>query len=737
MKPVQLFRSFTFALLLLVATNLRAQDIIEDDFLDNIELNAKTLWEESIPAFAIKESPAQYSNESAVVIGFRRSVNIDKKSRSGFLTKGERSLIFYETVRFKIQLNDRNAVNSFTEVYFRYFDKTDGFSARITKPDGLVVPVSLSASVSVESATQVPEFFKSFFDQQYSGERRYYKVAVPGLEPGDVLEYVTTTRSKLDVKKAGYIEFTPQYETCTKIYPVLFNQIIIETDDKSFFKSMSVNGAPDFKKETSADPEFFKYVFTDANRGVEKDVNFINNYQVYPMTKFQVIYANNDKTKGSLVGERGQIKRGFTKEEIAKIAWEDYEQVGDTYYSGYGSVQKLVDALWNELSKMKSYRSWSDSEFVKTAYYRCRNLVVNRDSYFSDKMAAFIFGSLLYQRNIKSELVISVSNRIGKLSDILFDQEIRYIVKVDTSFYFNYTDHSLPREKVEDLLGAEAFIIYEPAKDGSQQIKPIRLPGADVEDNNSTYVVNARLSTGLDTLVVRRKNWYNGINKNREISDAYRYITYMVDDHDSYGGRSPVSGMYGGQQAEYYRSLRAFEEEYKEAKKKYVQAQLEREFKQKVKYVEFDITSKGRVDAEPELVFVEDFELADMTRKAGKKILVNIPGLVGSQLQIKKEERNRKHDINVGYSRTLFWVINFQIPDGYTAEGLKELAAEVNNEAGSYSCKAELKENIVEIKIRKTYKQAAMSKTKWPDMLAFVDAAFNNSFKYILLKPKN
>ena len=30
-----------------------------------------------------------------------------------------------------------------------------------------------------------------------------------------------------------------------------------------------------------------------------------------------------------------------------------------------------------------------------------------------------------------------------------------------------------------------------------------------------------------------------------------------------------------------------------------------------------------------------------------------------------------------------------------------------------------------------------ISKTKWKDMLTFIDAAYNNSFKYILLKPKN
>src|SRR5205085_160095 len=142
--------------------------------------------------------------------------------------------------------------------------------------------------------------FKSFFDQQSNGQRRYYKVAIPDLEPGDVLEYVTVTKSKLDVSSSGYIEFSPQYEVCSKKYPVMFNQIVIDTDDKTFFKSLSVNGAPEFKKESSSDNEFFRYVFTDNDRPIEKDVNFVNVYKVYPLVKFQVIYANNEKIKGAL-----------------------------------------------------------------------------------------------------------------------------------------------------------------------------------------------------------------------------------------------------------------------------------------------------------------------------------------------------------------------------------------------------------------------------------------------------
>jgi len=734
---IQLKNIIIFSVLLFISSIMAsAQNVIDEDFLDNIEENAKALWAENIPAFANNTVPDKYKNESAVVFGFKRSVTIDKKSRNGFLSKGERSLLFFENVRFKIKLNDRNAVKSFTEVYFRYSDKTDGFSAKITKPDGSVKPVSLNDAVGVESVANVPEFFKSFFDQQSGGQRRYFKVAVPDLEPGDILEYVTVTKSKLDVMGTGYIEFSPQYEVCNKVYPVLYNQIIMETDDKSFFKSLSVNGAPDFKKEAASDADFFKYVFTDTDRGVEKDINFINTYQVYPLTKFQVIYANNDKVKGALIGEKGEIKTGFSKEELAKKAWEDYEQTGKNYFGNYMTVQNLIDATWSQLKKQGA-KDWTDKEYISNVYYKLRNIVVNRDTYLNDKTAAFIFGSLLYQKDIKSELVISVSNSTGKLKDVLFDQEIRYVCKVNKDYYFNCTDHSNPGDLVESLLGSEAYIIAEPVKNSGQDIKPIILPDAAYTDNISDYTINASLSKDMNTLIVSRINSFTGVSKARNIITALKFTPYMLDDYKYYGGSSPTEKMKSAQEEEYDKSVKALKDEFKEAKTELVKSELQNDFHQKVKYKNFAITSEGRSLKQKNLVFTEEFELQDMLRKAGKKYLVNIAGLVGSQLQIKKEERIRKHDINVGYARTLNWVINFKIPEGYTAEGVKELNTSVDNETGTYTAAAEELNGTVILKIKKVYKKANNTKDKWPSMLAFIDAAYNNSFKYLLLIPKN
>jgi Domain of Unknown Function with PDB structure (DUF3857) len=719
-----------------------AQDVIDEDFLDNIELNAKDLWAEALPAFNVTVVPEKYKNESAVIFGYKRSVTIDKKSRIGFLSKGERSLNFFENVHFKIKLNDRNAVKAFTEIYFRYNDKTDGFSTKIIKANGTVKQASLNDAVSVEASNDVPEFFKSFFDQQTGGGRRYYKVAVPDLEPGDILEYVTVTKSKQIVTNTGYVEFDPQYEICNKNYPILFNQIIIETDEKSFFKSLSLNGAPEFKKETATDPEFFKYVFTDYDRPVEKDVNYINSYQVYPLTKFQVIYSNREKVKGALIGEVGEIKKAFTKEELAKKAWEDYEKVGDYTFSSnyYGisvSVQGTINQLWAEFKK-RGAKNWTDKEFIKNTYYRIRNIVVNRDNYLSDKVAAYMFGSMLFQRDIKSELIIGVSNTVGKVSNVLFENEIRFAVKVDKDIYFNFTDHSVPGDLVENLLGSEAYIIEEPVKKtGAQVIKPFTFPDATFNDNTSEYSINATLQADMNTLLVTKKNTYTGINKDRNITTALKYTPYILYDYKYYGGDDPTEKMRASEVEEYNKSVKFFKDEYKTKKEELVKEELQREFQQKVKYKNFDLESDGRSDEHKKLTYTEEFELYGLLRKAGKKYLINLAGLMGSQLQIKKDERERKLDINVGYARTILWTINLKIPDGYTVDGLKEMNVNIDNETGTYICTAEEANNTVILKMKKVYKKANNTKDKWPAMLQFIDGAYNTSYKYILLKPKN
>src|SRR5687767_6931690 len=397
-------------LLIAISQQATAQNYIDDDFLDNIEANARFMLNEPAPAFADNNISDKWKKESAVIMGYSRSVLFDRKSSGGFFTRKERSLYFFEKVRFKIRLNDNNSVQAFSEIYFRYGAKEDGFIARIIKPDGTVANVDLKNAVGIETGNNIPEFFQSFFDQIAWSQYQYYKVPVANLEPGDILEYITTTKSKLDVTSSGYIEFEPSYEVCSKKYPVKHNEIIFETDDKAFFKSLSLNGAPQFVKENSAEKGFFRYVFTDKNRDVEKDINFVSPFLQYPLVKFQVIYSNSDQAKGALIGEKGELKKEFSKEELARKAWEDYEMVNESpLYEGPPSVQAFINACWAELKKSGA-KNLPAEQYINRAYYLVRNKILFRNQYLSDKKFAHIFGSLLFQRDIKSDLIISIGN---------------------------------------------------------------------------------------------------------------------------------------------------------------------------------------------------------------------------------------------------------------------------------------------------------------------------------------
>ncbi len=715
-----------------------AQGVIDEDFIEVIEKNAAPYWSESASAFTTNSIPEKWKNESAVIIGYKRSITFDKKISGGWISSTKSNVFLFEKVRFKIKLQDKNATEGFTEVYFRYGDKLDGFSAKVIKPNGETQTVDVSDAVEVDSKNEVPEFFKSFFDQNSGAETRYYKVAIPNLEVGDVLEYVAYTKSKLNVMSSGYVEFDPQYEICSKKYPVMYNEISIDTDDKTFFKSLSQNGAPEFKKEESDVKGFFRYVFVDKDRATEKDVNFISPMLAYPVVKFQVIYANSDKVRGALIGEKGELKSGFTKEEVAKIAWDDYVSVGRyPINNAMMTVQDFINYTWGDM-KRENVSDLPEEKFIQNVYYRIRNHVLFRSTYLSDKMFAYIFGSLLFQRKINSDLIITTSNKIGKLKDVLFDGEIKYVIRVGDKFYFNCTDHSNPGELVETLLGNEAYIIKEPArKTGIQEITPVTLPDAAATENTVHYDITAQYDPVTNKMNVNRSSTYNGISKAKEIDNIVKFTSYIFDDFKIYFGSSPLDKMSSRQADEYYSSVAAIKEEFKNAKPEQVQQELNKEYRQKVKYKNFKLVSDGRALVRKQLTAAEEFEIGDMTKKAGKKILVNLPGLMGVQLQIAKDERNRTKDIQVGYARTLSWKISMPVPAGYTVKGLKELNTMVDNEAGKFSCEAKEENGNVVLTIVKVYKKKDMPKEKWNEMLAFIDAAYNNTFRYILLQPKN
>jgi hypothetical protein len=720
-----------FVLFCLLSTcSVYSQDIIDEDFIEILSRNAQDVWQDKDADFTVTNTPEKWKNESAVAIAYKKHILFDKK-RSGLLGMKE-DLLIVEKKQMKIKLLDKRAVDNFSELYFRYSSKFDGFSAVVYKSDGTKSEIPITKAVSIEDNDNVPEFFKSFFDQNVRNRNEYYKVPVADLLPGDILEFVSVTSSTLNVKKTPYYEFDPQYELCQKSMPVMTHKIIIETDNNSFITARSINGAPEFKQTNNG--EFNIYTWVDKNRERDKDLNFVNEYMVLPLVKFQIIYTDGHEIKSLFAGVKGQMKSNFDVSEIGSKAFANYSDVGKTYVYGAGSTVDMVSTvLWNKM-KANGAKDLSDDDFIRTAYYYIRHTQVFNHYSYSDKQFCYLLGQLLYTRKIQSEIIVTTPNNLTSPSDLLFENELSWCLRINGKYVFKATDFSNPYDLDETMINNEAYKLPVSSKEKTEVVK---IAGTKYDDNKSVYQMFVSVDTSLKWLNVERTSAYSGIQKERNSYSALQYTTYMFSDTKTFDGPDDFKSVPDKYLDQIDQQKKAITEEFKERKPEYMKDLLEHDLECSVNYKEFQMISEGRSYKKPELMFREKFQADGKIRKAGKKLLINLPGLMGGQLQLRNEERERSYDVDISYPRKLKWQINLTIPAGYTVEGLEALNTNVENETGSFTTKTKLEGNTLTVEIEKLYKQKNVAKDKWPLMLEFIDAAYNFSHKYILLKPLN
>ncbi|MBL7708758.1 MAG: hypothetical protein JNJ86_06775, partial [Chitinophagaceae bacterium] len=501
------WRSVVLALFALagLATAGYAQEIIDEDFITVLGENAREVLNETDADFSVNAIPVKWNEESVVAIGYKKHILFDKK-RSGLLG-GKENLVLIERKRMKLKLLDKTAVDNFSELYFRYSSKFDGFGAVIHKPDGTKKEIQLTKAVSIEDNDKVPEFFKSFFDQNVSNRNEYYKVPVADLLPGDILEFASLTSSTLNVKKTPYYQFDPQYELCQKGMPVMKHKIIIETDNNSFVTARSINGAPEFQQSSNGD--FNVYTWQDENRERLKDVNFVNEYMVLPLVKFQITYTDGREIKYLFAGTKGQIKNTFDMAEIGRKAYANYTGVGNSWV--YGASGATVDAisnmLWGKL-KANGGKDVPEDKFIEMAYYYIRHTQVFNNFYYSDKQFCYLLGQLLSARKISSEIIVTTPNNLTSPANLLFESELSWCLRVKNKYIFRATEHSNLYDVDETMTGNDGYKLPVSAK---EQTEAVKISDVKPENSKSLFQFFVTVDTSLKWLNVERTTAYTGI----------------------------------------------------------------------------------------------------------------------------------------------------------------------------------------------------------------------------------
>ena len=709
---------FCIAFLSLIAVTATAQD--DDTFspskLESIASNMKAVWNDGDADFTTTTTPEKWKDESGVIIAQKTKFAFDKDANK---------LAVYEITRRRIKLNDRDAVNSYSSVYFRIGSTNDGAGVKIIKTNGNVQEVSLRNAVYVEDPSDVPSTFTPYIGKvnTYNDKSKsrviFYKIAIPDLDPGDIIDYGTIFYDDNTVKKMSYIEFDPIYFVCTREYPVLCQKFEIDSDNNSFVNSKSTNGAPLFKETGNSNAD---YSWEDRNRDKLKDTRWVNSYVELPMVKFQIVFSKTESRADLFIGDRGELKQNISPEELAKKMNNLYNRLdGSAYFN-------LAKAYLKQIA----YGDMREDDFIQKTYYILRHMSHFRGNGYSSQLFVSCLTQCLDLGKIPYELVVTAPGNLTKPENIIFRTEPEWMLRVKGKYIFNATVFSNPYDFKEEFLNTPAYII---SLGKNPTATAITLPLSVPDENITTNTIDATIDTSSRNMVIVHQKAITGLSKQFYNIEGLVYTTALDDDHRSYGGEDDIrSGMKGAYLESYEDKLRERKKEDKTRKLEYMKKSLEDDYDNICSYTEFTLNSDGRTWRKQELNYTNKFELSDMVKIAGDNLLVSVPGLIGDQLFVSPDDRKREVDAYMSFPRSLRNVINFTIPAGYKAVGINNLNINIDNEAGTFAVLATLEGNKLNLLVKKVYKQTTVKKENWPQLLAMLDAAFNFSQKKILLK---
>ncbi len=730
-----------------------------------IDLFNKNLKENPLllddPDFSNNAALEKWSGESAVILCQKTQFDFDKKGISagrrigrnilGVLfapvtmgssiyfanARNETKILIEETERRKILLRDKFALEQYSILYFRLSAEGDAFSARVIKKDGSVQTVDITDAVRVDDAKSVPGTFRSYTDARLSTYYRpvYFKVAIPDLEEGDMIEYEFRNFNTQDYStNPSYKEFDPVYYVCNREMPVARQIIeVVTQDDKYHIGYKSLKGAPDFTQTVSKGKKVYRWV--DDNREKLVDTRYTNEFVEQPSVKFQVIYARNNSKGFVWFKDENDMKRDINTDELSekvKTFWfnsSKLESTGDYTAGLTTSIDNTVSNIYKSLKK-KNITESSEDDYVRKAYYSIRGYTLYRN--WSDFSFAKVFSGLLEKKKIPHEIIVTTSNQRTQLSKVSFTQEIAWAVKYKGKYYCNPYEHFNPEEVPVWLAGnASIRFNYQDEKTAVSDVIPV----SDTSMNILATQINARLDAANINLLIGKTVEAKGLLKDDVIDDIVSLTPFMESDYRNYDGSSMWEGYSDNDMIKATEEFNKEKKEWKEEKPKVMKSLAENEYGVKVeKYDNFRLQQDGRNYRKKFIRYSEDFTLAELTAVAGNDLVVALPRLVGSQPKISKEERVRTVPIDLRYPRKFLWHIVMPIPEGYSAKGLESLNRSVDNECGTFSSTVIAEGNNLVIDVKKIYKAGHFETNQWNKMLEVLDAAYNFSQAKVVLK---
>jgi hypothetical protein len=716
-----------------------------DTFADDRQAYAKavreTVWAWDKPEFKQYELPAGYENESAVVLARHQHIEATSKNRLRMKTLSlaiSRELYYTNIDRQMVRINDLSALTEFSELSFREEAQISGYrrsnrlmtivGARVIKPDGSVTEVAVDdEAVAMTEGRKEKETLK--------------KIAIPGLQVGDVLDYFVCDEMELETYNVP-----PEIFTFFGQYPVLKYSIHCEFGSKLTVEYRSVNGAPEMKQTTDADNN---YILDAEAENLMKippldEIRWISPYRSLPMIR---MYVLNNASK-LIYKSPGARKSGVYE----NLPYDEYLIDSKAFLSAQGYALLLLKEIRSVNKKVKktvsafkkNHPPGSDEELATMLYDVLRFYWPDDHTVYSRwKFVARL--QQLFREHKVSQKFLFVTNRFGPGKDevVSDDDIIPGLVANDNQLFFFINEYryagEIPLvyqgETASTVEGVKYAIYMNFGTEGTPG--QYEIPESRSGDNR----LSARIEVGFTSDNPLQLNVTRNLKCTGSMKEDYWPLA-LYEDWDKEMRERLAIGQTLMEELQKDKSTRKQIDRYisdletrKKEQKENVELELTAYHGQKPdKVTDYSFGAIGTTVDRPALDYTVSYTVDGLVKNAGNNLILEVGRLIGQQWEPGEPDEKRTIDAYLPTAMRLDYNIEIEIPEGYAVEGLEALSSAYSNDCGGFHSEYKLEGNKLFVSASKIYEKPYVPAGKWNEMILIAKKANDFQTKTIILR---
>jgi hypothetical protein len=752
--PTAIRESTSTLLLILFVLSVHAQKDAKK-YKDEAEVFRKEVWNWNKPEFNVRTIPASFNSASKVVIARHVQINADSKTKAGFTETGfgvYKKLFMTQIAREALKINDKSALDDYSQFSFTQIQKRSGvylakttstyMGVRIIKSNGTVKEINADDFILTKDEKNLKET----------------KLAIPDLQVGDILDYFIAKQTDMGQNFTSYQYVFDLFEDC----PVMSFSIHAEIGKKYAVEYRSYNGAQDFQQTRGEDDANVLDLEKKDIPAFAESEFWVSPYRQLPLIRMNIIlgYSGINARRYNM-RKPGEVYKNQNVSEFVedKMVWlaerKKKEKIGKSDYylrdPDLDDYQKSLKKKWKDMPV--------DSQVMEMYYMYRYNMNLTfytdddvqkqvdrgKEDYDGDYFA-MAFGEYMKDMDIDNKLVFISSKDGPPFNELMTSADIHYLNLVQGSkgplffgrasifspaFYIPFQYENLKKATVVDTKGIKEN------NHKNYETSFVDLPVTTAKDNQHRENLAIQFNNGL--LQVKRKTTLTGHYK----TDDQKRLILMEDfcnaERKAFGLQTTLIEDYSS-----HKSTRDYAAELKVAFDKARLKQKDAFIDEAKEWFEMEVKdlTGNKVDnmgvrhTSPDLSYSSSFSLDGAVKKAGNNFTVEIGKLQGPQPQIKPEQRNRTLDIYMPFARTTQTEISFQIPEGYSVEGVEALNKKIENECGSFVSTASADGKTLTINIKRMYNNSFEKASNWSKLLAILDATSDWGNSKLLLKKK-